>query len=103
VPLDGVRFGGRIALALAGDHVQELRALQLLAVARCDQRFDVVAVDGPDVVEAHFLEQVPGSTMPFRCSSERRASSHTVGICRSTFLPPSRRCEYMRPDSARAR
>src|SRR5204862_165213 len=41
--------------------------------------------------------------MPFKCSSERRASSHTVGICRSTFLPPSRRCAYTRPESTRAK
>src|SRR5438552_18237823 len=33
----------------------------------------------------------------------RRANSHTVGICRSTFLPPSRRCAYIRPEGARAK
>ena len=61
MPLDRIRLGGRVALALAGHDMQELRPAQLLHVAeRADQRLDVVAVDGPDVVEAHLLEQGAG-------------------------------------------
>ena len=46
---------------------------------------------------------VPGNTMPFIISSERRASSHMVGICLRIFLPPERSVEYMRPDSTLAK
>ncbi len=57
MPLDGVRLGGRVALALAGNDVQKLRSAQFLQIAQgTDQGFDVVAVDGADIVEAHFLE-----------------------------------------------
>jgi len=63
-------------LALASGDVQKLRTSELLhVVERRDQRLDVVAVDRSDVIESHLLEQRAGSTMPFKCSSERRASS----------------------------
>ena len=58
MPLDGVRFSRGIALAFAGDHVQKLRPARYTQAAECgDQRGQVVAVDGPDVVEAEFFEQ----------------------------------------------
>ena len=58
VPGDGVGLGGRIALALARHHMQELRSGQPPLVAqRLHQRADVVAVDGADVVEAELLEE----------------------------------------------
>jgi hypothetical protein len=53
-----VGLGQLVALALLRDHVQELRALQVLDVLqRGHQRFEVVAVDRADVVEAELLEQ----------------------------------------------
>ncbi len=61
VPGDRVGLGRRVALALGRDDVQELRSLALAHVAqRRHQRAQVVAVDGSDVVEAHFLEQRAG-------------------------------------------
>ena len=58
MPLDGVRFGRRIALALAGDHVQKLRpARDAQAAERSHERGQVVAVDGANIVEAEFFEQ----------------------------------------------
>jgi hypothetical protein len=46
VPLDRVRLGRRVALALAGDDVQELRARQVAHVAqRLHERVEVVPVD----------------------------------------------------------
>ncbi len=50
-----------VAVALPGDHVQQLGPLQRLDVAeRARQRVDIVAVDRADVVEAEFLEQRAG-------------------------------------------
>src|SRR5262249_19682042 len=61
VPLDRVRFSGRVAFALARDDVQELRPAQLAQVAqRADERPDIVTVNRPDVVESHLLEERPG-------------------------------------------
>ena len=61
MPLDRIRLGRAIALALARHDVQELRPAQLLHVAeRADQRFDVVAVHGSYVIEPHLLEQRAG-------------------------------------------
>ena len=58
VPLDRVGLRGRIALALLGHDVQQLRALAVAhVVQRRDERADVMAVHRPDVVEAHLLEQ----------------------------------------------
>jgi hypothetical protein len=58
VVADLVVLGQLVALALGGHHVQQLRALEgLQQLERGDQRADVVAVDRPGVVEAHFLEQ----------------------------------------------
>jgi hypothetical protein len=60
-PTRGVGLGELVALALLGDHVQELRALEALDVLqRGDERVEVVPVDRPDVVEAEFLEQRGG-------------------------------------------
>jgi len=53
-----ISLGELVALALAGDHVQELRPLEALEVVqRGDQRVEVVAVDRAVVVEAELLEQ----------------------------------------------
>jgi hypothetical protein len=53
-----VGLGQLVALALLGDHVQELRALAGADVLqRGDQRIQVVPVDRADVVEAELLEQ----------------------------------------------
>ena len=58
VVADGVGFGGGEALALLGDHMQELRALELAHVAqRGDQGRQVVPVDGADIVPAQLFEQ----------------------------------------------
>ena len=55
---DRVVFGELVALPLARDDVQELRALQLLDVGeRRHERIEVVAVDRPDVVEAELFEK----------------------------------------------
>jgi hypothetical protein len=56
-----IGLGQLVTLPLLGDHVQELRPLQLLQVLQGgDQRFEVVAVDRADVVETQFLEQGAG-------------------------------------------
>src|SRR5208282_6345916 len=61
VPLDRIRLRRRVALSLAGDDVQKLRAAQLFHVAQgSDEPLDVVAVDWSDIVEAHLLEQGAG-------------------------------------------
>ena len=84
--------------------MQELRARQIAHVAQGrHQLLDVVAIHRADVIEAELFEIVPGRTMPFIISSERRASSHIVGICLRIFLPPERSVEYMRPDSTLAK
>ena len=52
-----IDLGKLVALALARHHMQELRPLQLLdVVQRRQQRIEIMAVDGADVVEAEFLE-----------------------------------------------
>jgi hypothetical protein len=59
---DGVVLGQLVTLALLGDDVEELRALQLLQVFQCrDQGIEIVAVDRAVVMEAEFLEQRAGS------------------------------------------
>ena len=58
---DRLRLGQLVALALLGDHVQELRTLQLLDILQGrDQRIEVVAVDGADIVKTEFLEHGGG-------------------------------------------
>ena len=57
----GIGFGGRVALALAGDDMQKLRTVELLdVVQRIQQHVEVVAVDRADVIEAELLEQRAG-------------------------------------------
>ena len=57
----GIGFREVIALALAGDHVQELRAAQRPDVAEGgNQRVEIMAVDGAQIVEAELLEQRAG-------------------------------------------
>jgi hypothetical protein len=54
---DRVGLGQLVAVALLGDHVQELRTRFVAQVLqRRDQRIEVVAVDRADVVEAELLE-----------------------------------------------
>ena len=57
-----VGLGEFVALAFFRDHVQKLRARALVeqlhdVFQRGDERVQVVAIDGPDVIEAKFLEQ----------------------------------------------
>ncbi len=53
-----VGFGELVALALLGDHVEELWSLEFANVLQCrDQCIQIVSVDRPDIVEAEFLEQ----------------------------------------------
>ena len=53
-----VGLGELVALALAGDHVEELRPLELAEVLqRGDERVEVVAVDRAVVMKAELLEQ----------------------------------------------
>ena len=55
---NGVRLCGRKALAFGGHHMQELRAVQLPDVLQgFNQQWQIVAINGADVVEAQFLEQ----------------------------------------------
>src|SRR4029079_9484196 len=57
MPLDRVLFRGVVTLALRGDHVQQLWALEIAHVAqRRHQLLDVVAIHRADVVEAQLLE-----------------------------------------------
>ncbi len=57
----GIGFGRLVALALAGDDMQKLRAAQLLDIAQgFQQHVEVVTIDRADVVEAEFLEQRAG-------------------------------------------
>jgi len=61
MPLDRVGFRGRVAFALARHDVQQLRPFQVAHVLeRRDERVQVVAVDGSDIVEAHLLEDGAG-------------------------------------------
>ena len=56
-----VGFGLVVALAFFGDHMQKLRAVQVLDVLqRRNERLQVVPVDRADVVEAELLEQRGG-------------------------------------------
>ena len=58
VPLDGIGFSRRIALALGGHHMQKLRAGQLADVLQsADQTAQIVTVYGAQIVEAHLFEQ----------------------------------------------
>ena len=53
-----VGFGQLVALALFGDHMQELRAFEALDVLQHrDQRVKVVAIDRADVVESELFKQ----------------------------------------------
>ena len=57
-----VGLGEFVALAFFRDHVQKLRTRTLIeqlhdVFQRGDERVQVVAIDGPDVIEAKFLEQ----------------------------------------------
>ena len=64
---DRILLGARVPVALFRDHVEELRALELLDVRqRAGERVDVVAVDRPDVVEPELLEQRAGQQHPLR-------------------------------------
>ena len=54
-----VLLGGRVALALPGQHVQEDRAVHLLCLAQeVDQAIDVVSVNGADVFQTHVVEHI---------------------------------------------
>ena len=58
---DRVRLGRRIAFALAGHDVQQLRPFQGLDVTDGGkQNRQVMAVDWADTIEAEFLVHVPG-------------------------------------------
>ncbi len=58
VILDRLFFRRRVALALAGNHVDQRRVLDLLDVVESlDHLGQVVAVDRPDVLEAQRLEE----------------------------------------------
>ena len=60
-PLDVVGLGGGVAAALLGDDVHDDGAVLVGGVAqRPLEAFDVVAVEGPDVVDAEVLEERPG-------------------------------------------
>ena len=55
---DRIALSAFVALALARDHVQELRAIELPEVGQSRyQRIEIVAIDRPDVIETEFLEQ----------------------------------------------
>src|SRR6185437_4695648 len=57
MPGDRIGLGGRVALALARDYVQQLRSVQTACSAQgAQQRGQVVTVDRAEVVEAHLLE-----------------------------------------------
>jgi hypothetical protein len=61
VVFGGGVFGGGVAVALLGDDVQQPRHGHVFHVLeRGEQRVEVVAVDGADVVEAELFEQRAG-------------------------------------------
>ena len=67
MPFDRIRLGRCISFAFAGDDVKQLRPAQLFDVPqRRDERLDVVAIDGSDVIEAHLLEQSAGQHHPLQ-------------------------------------
>jgi hypothetical protein len=72
-----IGLGELVALALAGDDMQELRAAQLAQI-------------GQRGLKPNSSNIVPGTTMPLACSSKRRASSNMVGTLASTARPTSR-------------
>jgi len=76
----GIGFRQLVALALARDDMQELQAFQGLEVLqRGNQRIEVVAVDGADVVEAQLFEQ-------------RGGRDHALGV----FLEAARQFKHRR-------
>ena len=77
VVLDRVGLRRRVAFSLPRDDVQELRSSQRLEVAqRRQQRREIVAVDGADIVEAELLEERP-----------RHDQSLDVLLCAARELP----------------
>ena len=61
VVIDGVVFGQLVALTFFGNDVQELRPLQFLDVFQgWNEGFQIVAVNGADVVETKLLKQSSG-------------------------------------------
>src|SRR5258707_1215770 len=71
MPLDRVRLRGRVTLALARNHVQELRSAQLLQVAQgADKGFDIMAVDGHGPAPLFALRCCDGHA---QCRADRRA------------------------------
>ncbi|CPQ20226.1 Uncharacterised protein [Bordetella pertussis] len=76
----GIGLGQLVALAFAGDHVQELQARQRPQVLQGGhQGVEVVAVDRADVVESELLEQ-------------RRRRHHALGV----LFEPARQLQHRR-------
>src|SRR3546814_5993517 len=77
---DLVALGQLVALALGGDHVQQLRAVEFFHhLQRGNHGLDVVAVDGTGVMEAHFLEQRGRHehALPVFLPATHRSEEHT--------------------------
>ena len=83
-----VGLGQLVAVAFAGDDVQELRAFQVTQVLqRGNQRLHVMAVNRPDIVEAEFLEDRAGHDhalgvlfkAPRQLKQGRRVLKHGLG------------------------
>ena len=76
--MSGLLEGGRVALSLLGEDVEQHRlVLRLEKLKSPDEQSDVVAVDGPVIAEAEFLEdharkdEVLHARLPF-CARARR-------------------------------
>jgi hypothetical protein len=75
-----IGLGQLVALALLGDHMQELRTFEMADVfQRGDQRVQIMAVDGADVVEAELFEQRGRHHHALGLFFQRLASSNSGG------------------------
>ena len=64
MPDDGIRLGGRIALALDGNAVQQARSLHPPEAAQgADDLVDVVAVHRPEVAQPQGLEEIAAAAL----------------------------------------
>ncbi len=92
VVADGVGLGGREALALGGVDMQQLRSGRVFQVAdHLHQFFQIVAVNGADIVETNgFKQRAGGSNHVLDAFFGAAGEIPGRWAWKSTFLPPSR-------------
>ena len=51
-------FRGTVSFTLLGNNMEEVRSLEILDILQgCDQRFDIVTIGWPHVIETQFIKQ----------------------------------------------